>query len=80
MVRDFSRAMQWLTRVNEAVRALAVPQMASFCRNHFVAFLTWRGEFARAEHEISAMRQELADIAPAFLPHADVRLGEIRRR
>jgi ATP/maltotriose-dependent transcriptional regulator MalT len=42
--------------------------------------LTWRAEYAAAEAEIDSMRAELASIAPVWMAHCDVRLGEVRRR
>jgi len=79
-VRDFDRAMQWLERTWEVNQSLGVPHFGSFCRSHYVALLTWRGDYPTAEREIAAMRSELESIAPVFIPHCDVRLGEVRRR
>jgi LuxR family transcriptional regulator, maltose regulon positive regulatory protein len=79
-VRDFARARQWLEHAWSADRALGVPHFASFCRSHYVAVLTWRAEYGEAEAEIDAMRTELASIAPPWIAHCDIRLGEVRRR
>jgi DNA-binding NarL/FixJ family response regulator len=79
-VRDFSRASEWLARVRAADQEIGVLHFASMCRDHYIAILTWRGQYAEAEEEIAAMRREIAEIAPLFGPLADVRLGELRRR
>ena len=42
--------------------------------------LTWHGRYDEAEAEIESMRRELATIAPAWMAHCDIRLGEVRRR
>jgi ATP/maltotriose-dependent transcriptional regulator MalT len=79
-VRDFTRAQQWLEHAWSAERSLGVHHFASFCRSHYVAVLTWAGKLEAAESEIETMRGELASIAPAWMPHCDIRLGEVRRR
>ena len=79
-VRDFKRAQQWLEHAWASNRSFGIPHFASFCRSHYVAVLTWRAEYDAAEVEIDAMRRELASIAPAWIAHCDIRLGEIRRR
>jgi ATP/maltotriose-dependent transcriptional regulator MalT len=79
-VRDFDRAAQWLERAWRVEGELKVQHYVGFCRSHYVAVLTWKGDYARAEYEIDAMRGELDDVAPASLAVCDVRLGEVRRR
>jgi DNA-binding NarL/FixJ family response regulator len=79
-VRDFARAQQWLEHAWAADRSLGVPHFASFCRSHYVAVLTWAGKYETADSEIAAMRAELSAIAPAWMAHCDIRLGEVRRR
>ena len=80
-VRDFNRAQQRLPYTSSANTSLGVTHLASFCRSHHIAVLTWRAvEYAAAEAEIDLMRAELASIAPVWMAHCDVRLGEVRRR
>ncbi len=79
-VLDFERAAQWFQRYESTKDAVGVRHYASFCRAHYIGLLTWRGEYATAEEETAAMRRELADVAPLYLPFGDIRLGEIRRR
>ena len=79
-VRDFQRASQWMQRAWDAEHELGVPHFNGFCRGHYVGFLTWSADYAKAEEQIGTIRQELADIAPIYMAHCDIRLGEIRRR
>jgi DNA-binding NarL/FixJ family response regulator len=79
-VRDLDRAHQWLEHAWVADRALGVAHYDGFCRSHHVAVLTWHASYDRAEAEIALMRKELATIAPAWMVHCDIRLGELRRR
>lgn len=79
-VRDFERAQQWLEHAWSADRSLGVPHLASFRRSHYVAILTWCAKYQAAESEIDSMRAALATIAPAWMAHCDIRLGEVRRR
>jgi len=79
-VRDFDRASQWIAHALESIRALGVVHQSGACRSHYVAILTWRGDYAATEHEIETMRRELGDVIPTYAAQCDIRLGEIRRR
>ncbi len=79
-VLDFERASEWSRRGLEVSRRLRVRFWESYCRNHHVAVLMWRGEWDEAERELEAFTREIADIAPASLPGAIARMGELRRR
>jgi LuxR family maltose regulon positive regulatory protein len=79
-VRDFDRASQWIGHASEAVRSFGIVHQSGACRSHYVAILTWRGEYAATEHEIETMRRELGDVMPTYRALCDIRLGEIRRR
>jgi ATP/maltotriose-dependent transcriptional regulator MalT len=79
-VRDIDRAAQWMDRAFTMERELGIQHFLGACREHYVAILTWRGEYAAAEREIETMRGEVAAVAPAFAARCDVRLGEVRRR
>jgi LuxR family transcriptional regulator, maltose regulon positive regulatory protein len=79
-VRDFARAQQWLEHARSATRSMAVRHFESFCRSHYIAVLTWSAKYEAAESAIGSMRSELAAIAPAWMAHCDLRLGEVRRR
>jgi tetratricopeptide (TPR) repeat protein len=52
----------------------------TFCRNHLVAVLIWRGNWKEAEAEIEAMRRESATTAPGYVGVGTARLAELRRR
>jgi ATP/maltotriose-dependent transcriptional regulator MalT len=79
-VRDFDRASQWIEQLSESVRKFGVVHQSGACRSHYVAILTWRGDYAATEDEIETMRRELGDVMPAYVAQCDMRLGEIRRR
>lgn len=79
-VQDFERAAQWLARVAEFNRRVRIPLFVTYCRNHYVAILTWRGAYAEAEAELEAVVREAGEQAPTVLPEVDARLGELRRR
>src|SRR6185436_13153646 len=79
-VRDFDRASQWIEHALESIRALGVVHQSGACRSHYVAILTWRGDYEATEHEIETMRRELGDVIPTYAAQCDIRLGEIRRR
>lgn len=79
-VRDFQRASQWMQRTWEAEAELGVPHFNGFCRNHYIGFLTWSGEYLKAEQEVATALRELKDVAPIAPAYGDIRLGEIRRR
>ena len=79
-VRDFDRASQWIEHARESVRASGIVHQSGACRSHYVAILTWRGDYGATEHEIETMRRELGDVIPTYAAQCDIRLGEIRRR
>jgi ATP/maltotriose-dependent transcriptional regulator MalT len=79
-VRDFDRASQWIEHALESVRAFGIVHLSGACRSHYVAILTWRGDYAATEREIERMRRELGDVIPTYSAQCDIRLGEIRRR
>jgi ATP/maltotriose-dependent transcriptional regulator MalT len=79
-VRDFDRASQWIGHAMESVRTFGVVHQSGACRSHYVAILTWRGDYAATEHEIETMRRELGNVIPTYVTQCDIRLGEIRRR
>jgi DNA-binding CsgD family transcriptional regulator len=79
-VRDFDRASQWIEHARESVRAFGIGHQSGACRSHYVAILTWRGDYAATEHEIETMRREVGDVIPTYAAQCDIRLGEIRRR
>jgi DNA-binding CsgD family transcriptional regulator len=79
-VRDFDRASQWIAHAFDALRGFGITHQSGACRSHYVAILTWRGDYAGTEREIETMRRELGDVMPVQSAQCDIRLGEIRRR
>jgi DNA-binding CsgD family transcriptional regulator len=78
-VRDFDRAAQWCQRlagmaVDQNVRALR-----AVCRAHYGTVLMLRGEWERAEVELTEAAAVLAG-TPREGADAVARLGELRRR
>ena len=79
-VQDYDRVGQWFERVRTFFDQWRHRRALTFCRNHLVAVLLWRGNWKEAEAEIEAMRRESATIAPAFVGVGTARLAELRRR
>jgi ATP/maltotriose-dependent transcriptional regulator MalT len=79
-VGDYDRLGQWFERVRVFVDDWRYRPALTFCRNHMIALLLWRGTWQAAETEIEAMRRESAELAPGFVAEATLRLAELRRR
>src|SRR5688572_12390594 len=79
-VGDYDRLAQWFERVRAHFVQWRYQPGLSFCRNHLVAVLLWRGAWQEAEEEIEALRREVAVFAPGFVAEATIRLAELRRR
>ncbi len=79
-VLDYERAAEWSRRGLEVSRRLRVRFWESYCRLHHIAVQMWRGEWEEADDELDAFIREIEDIAPASLPGAIARRGELRRR
>ena len=79
-VGDYDRLAQWFERVRAHFVQWRYRPGLSFCRNHLVAVLLWRGAWQEAEAEIEALRKEVSDIAPGYVAEATIRLAELRRR
>lgn len=79
-VGDYDRLAQWFERVRAHFVQWRYRPGLSFCRNHLVAVLLWRGAWQEAEAEIEALRREVAAFAPGYVAEATIRLAELRRR
>jgi tetratricopeptide (TPR) repeat protein len=79
-VQDYDRVSQWFERVKTFFEQWRHRRALTFCRNHLVAVLLWRGNWKEAEDEIEAMRRESATTAPGYVGVGTVRLAELRRR
>ena len=78
-VRDFDRAGQWSERLaRESQRYNNLP-LAALCRAHYGTLLVLRGEWARAEAELTAAAAGMA-ARPGHVGEALARLAELRRR
>jgi ATP/maltotriose-dependent transcriptional regulator MalT len=79
-VGDYGRLRQWFDRVSAHFAGWQYRPGATYCRNHLVAVLLWRGAWPEAEAEIEAFKREMASLAPGYVSEGTVRLGELRRR
>jgi DNA-binding NarL/FixJ family response regulator len=79
-VGDYDRLAQWFERVRAHFVQWRYRPGLSFCRNHLVAVLLWRGAWQEAEAEIEALRREVSAFAPGYVAEATIRLAELRRR
>jgi ATP/maltotriose-dependent transcriptional regulator MalT len=79
-VRDYPRAVQWCAKVETVARRWAYRSMFPICRSHYAAVLIWRGDWTRAETELTAAAHELMTTRPGWVLEPIVRLAELRRR
>jgi LuxR family transcriptional regulator, maltose regulon positive regulatory protein len=78
-VRDFERAGQWCERLGRMSASWDIQALRSVCRSHYGTVLMLRGEWARAEVELTEAAAALA-VRPGESASALVRLAELRRR
>jgi DNA-binding CsgD family transcriptional regulator len=78
-VRDFERAAQWCTRVEDFCLRFGLPYLLGVCRTEHATVLTLRGDWEGAETELLGAAEQLAQ-RPGQAVDAVVRLGELRRR
>jgi ATP/maltotriose-dependent transcriptional regulator MalT len=78
-VRDFERAAEWCTRVEEFSRRMQTNFVTLACRAHYGAVLTWDGRWPEAETSLTAAEQ-LAFERPSWGGLVIVRLADLRRR
>ena len=79
-VQDVERAAQWCDTVRGFCERWSIPQLFGFCRAHYAAVLTWRGEWDEAERELGGAMEAYDQGAPALAFEALLRLAELRRR
>jgi LuxR family maltose regulon positive regulatory protein len=80
-VRDYDRAAQWCARVQEFGRRWGSTPLTATCRTQYAGVLLWRGEWDRAEAELSASAREFERASrPSLANPAFARLGELRLR
>jgi LuxR family maltose regulon positive regulatory protein len=78
-VRDFDRAGQWCRRLASIAADQNVRALRAVCRAHYGTVLMLRGEWERAEVELTEAATVLAR-TPREGADAFARLGELRRR
>jgi DNA-binding CsgD family transcriptional regulator len=78
-VRDFERAGQWCERLARIAISWNDHQLLPVCRTHYGTVLVLRGEWARADAELSEASAGFA-ARPAFVTDALARLADLRRR
>ena len=79
-VQDVDRAAQWCDTVRGFCEQRSIPQLFGFCRAHYAAVLTWRGDWEEAERELGGAIDAYQQGAPALVFEAFLRLAELRRR
>jgi DNA-binding CsgD family transcriptional regulator len=78
-VRDLERAAQWCERLERISTGWNIRALQSVCRTHYGTVLMLRGEWERAELELTEAAAALA-ARPGEGASALVRLAELRRR
>lgn len=79
-VHDVDRAAQWCDTVRGFCEQRSIPQLFGFCRAHYAAVLTSRGDWDEAERELGGAIDAYKQGAPALVFEALLRLAELRRR
>jgi LuxR family transcriptional regulator, maltose regulon positive regulatory protein len=79
-VRDYDRALQWLTRLKAFCAKWGLRPLFAVCRTQYASICMWRGTWLEAEQELVAATDELAASRPAMTADGLVRLAELRRR
>lgn len=79
-VRDLERANEWCLRVRDITMRFGDRQMFSVCRTHYADVLLWRGDWERADEELTLAVGELGAIRPGREVDPLARLAELRRR
>ena len=79
-VRDYDRALQWVTRLKAFCSKWGLRPLFAVCRTQYASICMWRGTWLEAEAELMAATDELAASRPAMTADGLVRLAELRRR
>ncbi len=78
--RDYERAAEWCSKVEEFGRRMKINFVTGACRAHYGAVLTWQGRWPEAERELTAATEYLVAERPIWSGLAIVRLADLRRR
>jgi LuxR family transcriptional regulator, maltose regulon positive regulatory protein len=79
-VRDFERAGEWCSKVEEFSRRMRTNFVTLACRAHYGAVLTWEGRWPEADRSLREATELLAPERPSWSGLAIVRLADLRRR
>jgi ATP/maltotriose-dependent transcriptional regulator MalT len=79
-VRDYERAAEWCSKVEEFSRRMQTNFVTLACRAHYGAVLTWHGRWPEAERSLTEGTGALAAERPSWSGLAIVRLADLRRR
>jgi LuxR family transcriptional regulator, maltose regulon positive regulatory protein len=79
-VRDYERAAEWCSRVEEYGRRMRINFVTGACRAHYGTVLTWQGRWQEAERELTEATEHLVATRPTWSGLAIVRLADLRRR
>jgi LuxR family transcriptional regulator, maltose regulon positive regulatory protein len=79
-VRDYERAAEWCSKVEEFSRRMSINFVTLACRAHYGAVLTWQGRWPEAERSLTEATDRLALERPSWSGLAIVRLADLRRR
>jgi DNA-binding NarL/FixJ family response regulator len=79
-VRDFERAAQWCSRLEDFTSRWPLRPLSAVCRTNYAGVLIWRGKWAQAEETLLAAARDLDATRPAQTVQAIARLGELRLR
>ena len=80
LVRDFDRAGQWCTRVQEYCREWNHPPLFAVCRTQYAGVLMSSGSWDAAESELLSAIRELTEMRPGWISLGTLQLAELRRR
>jgi ATP/maltotriose-dependent transcriptional regulator MalT len=78
-VRDYERAAEWCSKVEEFSRRMRTNFVTLACRAHYGVVLTWQGRWTEAERSLTEAT-DLATERPSWSGLAIVRLADLRRR
>lgn len=79
-IRDYDRAAQWCTRVQEFANRWGLRPLSATCRTQYAGVLIWRGKWGDAETELTIASRDFEQARPAFVGQALARFGELRLR
>ena len=79
-VRDFERAAQWCSRLEDFTNRWPLRPLSAVCRTNYAGVLIWRGKWAQAEEALLSAARDLDATRPAQTVQAIARLGELRLR